>query len=333
MAWENDSGAPPAPPESGGGGGAPPAPEGGGGPPRRRRRGRRGGRRHRRHREGMPGSAAGTAVDSPPADGRQSPSREPGQPEPPLEGAPSPALTSSDPTSAHRGAPRTGAASGHEMVGSPGGKRRRRRRRGRGGQQAGGVGVEKPGTPRREPVEDLEVPIAGSWRGSGLLQSILGEEKPVPASEPARAESGPPELEPLVGDLVQPVGSEEGTSERHRKRRRRKRRGGREEPSGPGLAPPPGMATRSLGSERPGSGVARAAPAAERPPAPEPAGALERPGAVGRREPEAAPVRRRRLSSARAWSFGPTHWGPRATATAEELLNPPPRKKRRRRLP
>jgi ribonuclease E len=321
--------------------GAGPAPDG---QPRRRRRGRRGGRRHRRRREGeglgQPHFGAPTEKTAPPP-----------EPEPSRGDA-----SSSGPL----------VQAGKEA--SEGGERggRRRRRRGRGRRREGEtvsapppVTVER-GIARPEESDELEEydkdligDIAGSWKGAGQVELPRPHPSP-PSSPPEPPAASPhhppaahhrpavhptprshepapsPHLEedeaatdeavaPLVGERVEPPSGK-------RRRRRRRRKGAPAAAEGGGAPPLVGEPVL------PARGGPRAEPESEPQPMPYVgAPALEEP--ARRREVRAGEMgvsRRRRLSSPRAWYFGPTHWGPRATHTAEEILTPPLKKRRRK---
>jgi len=220
--------------------------------------------------------------------------------------------------------------------------------------------------------EVIEEPIAGSWRGSGALEITGGEsgapgaqrERPrPPAPHPRQAASGPrppraagprraapeargveDEIEPLVGELVRPAG--QGPEGRKRRRRRRGRgraeAGGLQIPPRQGGRPAPEPAGRVAPDEarEPEQALGDEESREERGPTPEvgrpyspPAGGGTERYRTRKRAPEPVRERRRRLTSPKTWSFGPTHWGPGAIHSAEELIHPPPKKRRRKKIP
>jgi ribonuclease E len=336
---------------------------------RRRRRGRRGGRRHRRRREregsqaaqpealAEAGATAHLATDQPAAhhpEAHQPATRTvvpPGASSGPVpRGGEAPAQVPA-------GRPEAGAGSERDRP------RRRRRRRGRrrhgeGDSQGPPAAGSAPPAPlpaarERGPREDEEEEeeydpqalrdIAGSWKGAGPVElpqhPARAERHPrteqptaappfrlepepdsetAPSQEPAPAAFGE-EPGPLVGERVEP-----STVKRRRRRRRRKGAPASGHPALP--APPaeeldrPDAAEEEVGkSPQPTQIPYVGAPASE-------LAASRRPA----RPQDTGAGRRRRLASPRAWYFGPTHWGPRATQSTEEILTPPLKRRRRR---
>lgn len=142
---------------------------------------------------------------------------------------------------------------------------------------------------------------------------------PPPEEEPAPVRE---KTAPLVGERIEPP-----SGKRRRRRRRRK---------GPIPTGEPGTVAPLVGEPvQPPRGELEATPVSP-PPEPMPYVGIPAPEEPARRREarpgEAGAARRRRLSSPRAWYFGPTHWGPRATHTAEEILTPPLKRRRRRKV-
>ncbi|MEE9218273.1 MAG: hypothetical protein V3U98_04320 [Acidobacteriota bacterium] len=142
---------------------------------------------------------------------------------------------------------------------------------------------------------------------------------------------------PLVGERLEPGAEAPGTTRRRRRRRRR-----RPEAKDPVDAETTAAASKEAG-ETPAPAPSRVQ--AEEPVEPGAAEMASLPAGTPyaqqiEEEPERPQARRirrkkkeahhRRLASPRRWSFGPAHWGPGATHSAEEMIHPPPGRRRRK---